>query len=51
MDELGVRTFSWKNHAANPYNELPESEKEHDRVTAMETIKAIIALGYRIQKD
>jgi hypothetical protein len=33
------------------YNELPESEKEYDRVTAMETIKAIIALGYRIEKD
>lgn len=31
-----------------PYDELPESEKEYDRRTAMETVKAIIALGYRI---
>lgn len=34
-----------------PYSELPESEKEYDRTTAMETLKAIIALGYRIEKD
>lgn len=33
-----------------PYDQLPESEKEYDRRTAMETIKAIIALGYRIVK-
>lgn len=31
-----------------PYPDLPESEKEYDRITAMETIKAILALGYRI---
>jgi hypothetical protein len=31
-----------------PYGELSESEKEYDRVTAMETLKAIYALGYRI---
>ena len=31
-----------------PYADLPESEKEYDRLTAMETIKAILALGYRI---
>jgi hypothetical protein len=31
-----------------PYEELPESEKVYDRATAMETIKAILALGYRI---
>lgn len=34
-----------------PYGELPESEKQYDRKTAMETLKAIIALGYRIEKD
>ncbi len=34
-----------------PYDELPESEKEYDRNTAMETLKAIIALGYRIEKS
>ena len=31
-----------------PYGELPEEEKEYDRKTAMETIKVILALGYRI---
>ena len=34
-----------------PYDELPESEKEYDRQTAMETVKGIIALGYRIESD
>lgn len=33
------------------YNDLPESEKKYDRSTAMETLKAIYALGYRIVKD
>jgi hypothetical protein len=32
------------------YEKLPESEKEYDRITAMETLKAIIALGYTIIK-
>jgi len=32
------------------YEELPESEKEYDRKTAIETIKLIIKLGYRIKK-
>jgi len=31
-----------------PYDELPESEKEYDRVTAIGTLKAILKLGYRI---
>ena len=31
-----------------PYADLPESEKEYDRNTAMQTLKAIIALGYGI---
>ena len=30
------------------YEELPDSEKAYDRITAMETIKAILTLGYRI---
>ncbi len=34
-----------------PFEELPESEKEYDRKTAMETLKAIIALGYTIKKN
>jgi len=33
-----------------PYDLLPNSEKEYDRNAAMETLKAIIALGYRIEK-
>ena len=32
------------------YSQLPESEKEYDRRAATETLKAIIALGYRIQR-
>jgi class 3 adenylate cyclase/tetratricopeptide (TPR) repeat protein len=31
------------------FEELPESEKEYDRQTALETIKALLALGYTIQ--
>lgn len=34
-----------------PYSELPESEKEYDRNTSLETIKLIIKLGYRIEKE
>jgi hypothetical protein len=30
------------------YDQLPESEKEADRQTALNTLKAILALGYRI---
>lgn len=33
-----------------PYSELPESEKEYDRKTAQETLKVIMAMGYRIGK-
>lgn len=33
-----------------PYGELSESEKQYDRNTAMETLKLIIALGYKIGK-
>lgn len=32
-----------------PYDELPESEKEYDRKMAVETLKAMIALGYNIE--
>jgi hypothetical protein len=31
-----------------PYNQLPESEKEYDRIAALGTLKAILKLGYRI---
>jgi len=33
-----------------PYEELPESERVYDRNAAMQTLKAILALGYRIEK-
>ena len=33
-----------------PYAELSEGEKEYDRNAAMETLRAITALGYRIEK-
>ena len=31
-----------------PYAELPEEEKAYDRNTAMQTLKLIVKLGYRI---
>jgi ryanodine receptor 2 len=30
------------------YADLPESEKGYDRATALETLKAIVSLGYQI---
>lgn len=33
-----------------PYSCLPESEKEYDRATAMNAIKLIVKLGYKIEK-
>lgn len=32
------------------YEKLPESEKEYDRNTALETLKLIVKLGYSIEK-
>lgn len=34
-----------------PYSELCDSEKEYDRVTATQTLKLIVALGYKISKQ
>ena len=34
-----------------PYGELSESEKEYDRNTALETVRLIISLGYKITKE
>ena len=31
-----------------PYDDLPDSEKEYDKNTSIETIKLILKLGYRI---
>lgn len=33
-----------------PYDELPEEEKEYDRNTAMNTIKMVKKLGFRIER-
>lgn len=33
-----------------PYSDLPEVEKEYDRATAMNAIKLIVKLGYKIEK-
>lgn len=56
MDEgwtLGpVRNDELKQHPCLiPYSELPESEKEYDRNTSMETLKAIRKLGWKIEKN
>ncbi len=32
------------------YDELPESEKDYDRRSVVETLKAIIALGYKLEE-
>ena len=34
-----------------PYEELSESEKEYDRNTSIETLKFIVAKGFRIIKE
>ena len=34
-----------------PYYELPESEKDYDRNTALETLKVVLSLNYSIKKE
>lgn len=34
-----------------PYEELPESEREYDRNTALSTLKLIAKLGFKIRKE
>ena len=34
-----------------PYDKLPESEKDYDRNTTVETLKLIVKLGYNISKE
>ena len=34
-----------------PYEELSEQEKDYDRSTSMETLKAIVGLGFKIAKE
>ena len=46
-----VRNDELKHHPCMiPYEELPDSEREYDRHTAVETLKLILSLGYRIEK-
>lgn len=33
-----------------PYEALPESEKDYDRSTSLQTLKLIVKLGYQITK-
>ncbi len=34
-----------------PYEDLPESEKDYDRSTAFQTLRLIVKLGYKIEKE
>ena len=34
-----------------PYSELTDGEKEYDRNTAIQTLKLVVALGYKITKE
>lgn len=46
-----VRNDELKQHPdLIPYNELAEEEKQYDRDTAMNTLKLITKLGYKIVK-
>ena len=46
-----VRDDAKKEHPCLvPYEELQESEKAYDRNTAIETLKLILSLGYKIEK-
>lgn len=45
------RNDSLKQHPSLiPYAELSDSERDYDRHTAVETLKLILMLGYRIEK-
>ena len=47
-----VRDDARKHHPCLvPYGELPESEKEYDRNTAVSTLKFIVKKGYVIYKS
>ena len=47
-----VRDDAAKKHPCLiPYEELPEREKDFDRNTALQTLRLIVKLGYRIEKE
>ena len=46
-----VRNDEKKQHPCLvPYEMLPEKEKEYDRITATQTLKTILSLGFRIAR-
>lgn len=46
-----VRDDSKKTHTCLvPYEDLPECEKDYDRYTSQETLKYILASGFRISR-
>lgn len=46
-----VRDDARKEHPCLvPYAQLPEAEKTYDRNAALETLRAIVALGYRVER-
>lgn len=49
LHTLGV-TLTEEIRSLTESQDLPDSEKVYDRNAAMETLKAILALGYRIVK-
>ena len=47
-----IHNYELKRHPCLvPYDELPESEKEYDRKTAMETLKLLHKLGFKISGE
>ena len=46
-----VRDDALKTHPCLvPYDELPESERDYDRATSLQTLKLILKLGFDISK-
>ena len=51
LTEAMARNDELKTHPGLvPYEELPDSEREYDRQTAIQTLKLIMKLGFDIQK-
>ena len=47
LDPRGMMTI--KTHPdLRPYSELPDSEKDYDRLMVAEVLKVLLALGYKI---